>query len=206
MKDLIKDNNFIPVNTVVNKINKNDETILRVIKKNKLMKFDENTFAKLADFDFFNGTITVKVLSKLLPDAPDFARGFIGIVFRNNSDNSKFESFYVRPTNGRNCTDLIRSKHAVQYFSYPNYTFAYFRDKQITKYENSAPIALNEWITIKAIIHNQKAEFYLNDDKEPVLIIDHMIGNINTSGSIGLFVDIGTEGYFKDLKIKKAGN
>lgn len=206
MKDLIKDNNFIPVNTVVNKIDKNDETILRVIKKNKLMKFDENTFAKLADFDFFNGTITVKVLSKLLPDAPDFARGFIGIVFRNNSDNSKFESFYVRPTNGRNCTDPIRSKHAVQYFSYPDYTFAYFRDKQITKYENSAPIALNEWITIKAIIHNQKAEFYLNDNKEPVLIIDHMIGNINTSGSIGLFVDIGTEGYFKDLKIKKAGN
>lgn len=41
------------------------------------------------------------MLSRLLPDNPDFARGFIGIAFRINEDNSQFESFYMRPMNGR---------------------------------------------------------------------------------------------------------
>lgn len=31
----------------------------------------------------------------------DFARGFIGIAFRIDDEDSTFESFYVRPTNGR---------------------------------------------------------------------------------------------------------
>ena len=35
------------------------------------MEFDENTYAKLKDFSFHNGTIEVKMLSRLLPDAPD---------------------------------------------------------------------------------------------------------------------------------------
>ena len=38
------------------------------------------------------------MLSRLLKDAPDFARGFIGIAYCINEDDTKFESFYVRPT------------------------------------------------------------------------------------------------------------
>ena len=56
---------------------------LRVVKgQEKLMRFDENTYARLEGVTFHNGVIRVKLLSRLLPDAPDFARGFIGIVFR----------------------------------------------------------------------------------------------------------------------------
>ena len=43
---------------------------------------DENTYLKLNEMVFHNGIIEVEVCGRLLPDAPDFARGFIGIVFR----------------------------------------------------------------------------------------------------------------------------
>ena len=49
------------------------ENTIRVVKADKIMQFDENTLVRLKDCDFHNGTIKVKMLSRLLPDAPDFA-------------------------------------------------------------------------------------------------------------------------------------
>ncbi|MBO0466156.1 hypothetical protein [Enterococcus plantarum] len=178
----------------------NDEPVLRVVKKDKLMEFDENTYAKVVGSTFHNGIIEVKMLSRLLPDAPDFARGFIGIAFRINQDDTAFESFYVRPTNGR-IDDPIRKNRGVQYFSYPKYTFDYFRTLGITDFEGPADIGLDEWISLKAMIKEAKAAFYVNDSEEPVLVVDKMKHGAEAKGAIGFFVDIGTEAFFKDLKI-----
>lgn len=188
------------VHTNAEWVNLADETVLKVVKKDKLMEFDENTYVKLVDSSFHNGEIEVKMLSRLLPDAPDFARGFIGIAFRINEEDTAFESFYVRPTNGR-VTDSIRKNRAVQYFSYPDYTFEYFRNLEIIDFEGPAAIGLDEWITLKAVIHGATAKFYLNDLTEPVLIVEQMKLGADARGAVGLFVDIGTEGFFKDLKI-----
>ena len=170
-----------------------NEKVLRVIKSGKINEYDENTYAKLVDSSFHNGIIEVKMLSRLLKEAPDFARGFIGIAYRINEDDTKFESFYVRPTNGRQCDDSVRKQHGCQYFSYPTYTFAYFREHGITKYENQVDIDLNEWISLKAVIEDEKAAFYLNDDLQPLLVVDQMIHDKSMRGNIGFFVDIGTE-------------
>ena len=145
-----------------------------------------------------HGTEIIKVLLK---EAPDFARGFIGIAYRIHEDDTKFESFYVRPTNGRQCDDPVRKQHGCQYFSYPTYTFAYFREHGITKYENQVDIDINEWISLKAVIEDEKAIFYLNDDLQPLLVVNQMIHDKSMRGNIGFFVDIGTEAFFKDLKI-----
>jgi hypothetical protein len=40
---------------------------------------------------FQNGAIEVKVMSRLRPNALEFARGFIGAAFRINADDTKFE-------------------------------------------------------------------------------------------------------------------
>ncbi|MGX7201330.1 hypothetical protein BCR22_02170 [Enterococcus plantarum] len=188
------------VHTSVEYTTLNDEPVLRVVKKDKLMEFDENTYAKVVGSTFHNGTIEVKMLSRLLPDAPDFARGFIGIAFRINQDDAAFESFYVRPTNGR-IDDPIRKNRGVQYFSYPKYTFDYFRTLGITDFEGPADIGLDEWISLKAVIKEAKAAFYVNDSEEPVLVVDKMKHGAEAKGAIGFFVDIGTEAFFKDLKI-----
>lgn len=200
MKINLAKNNWITCNTAIENKTIDNQITLHVTKANKINEYDENTYAKLTGFNFHNGTIEVDMLSKLLPDAPDFARGFIGIAYRINEDDSAFESFYIRPTNGRTCTDPVRKAHGCQYFSYPHYTFAYFREHGITQYEAPTNTDLNEWIHLKAVIQDEKATFYINDMSKPILTVNPMIHG-NTSGSIGFFVDIGTEAYFKNLSI-----
>lgn len=200
MIDLNKEN-FKAVHTTIENVELDGEKVLRVVKAEKIMEFDENTYARLNDISFHNGTIEVKMLSRLLPDAPDFARGFIGIAYRINDDDTKFESYYVRPTNGRQCDDPIRKAHGCQYFSYPKYTFAYFRENNITKYESPVNIDLNEWIQLKAVVQESVAKFYINDMEHPILVVDDMKHGSDLIGSVGFFVDIGTEAFFKDLKI-----
>lgn len=189
--------NFKAVNTTITNENEN---VVRVVKSNKIYEYDENTYAKLNDCNFHNGTIKVKMLSRLLKDAPDFARGFIGIAFRISNQDDQFESFYVRPTNGRTCLDEVRKQHGCQYFSYPKYTFAYFRENNITKYEAKVDIDLDEWIELKAVIKDSKGMFYINN--QLLLEVDDMKHGKDLRGSVGLFVDIGTEGFYRDLEIE----
>lgn len=191
---------FTPVHTNAKLVEFQGEPVLQVTKSEKLMVFDENTYCKLEDVSFHNGIVEVKVLSRLLPDAPDFARGFIGLAFRIDKADTSFESFYVRPTNGR-VEDAVRKNRAVQYFSYPNYTFDYFRERGITDFEAPADIGLDEWLTIKAVVEEEKAAVYVNDGEEPILSVENLKLGAEAKGSIGLFVDIGTQGFFKDLKI-----
>ena len=197
-------NEFVPVHTTVTQEETDGEKIFRVTKKDKIMQFDENTIVRLKNIDFHNGIIRVKMLSRLLPDAPDFARGFIGIVFRVNQDNSEFESFYIRPANGMT-EDPVRKAHGCQYFSYPGYTFAYFREFGITEYEAPIHCGLNEWVQLTAIIQDEKAQFYLNEDKAPVLEVQCMKHGKDAHGSVGFFSEIGTEAFFKDFEIVCTG-
>ena len=197
----LKAENFTAVHTSVENTVLDEIPVLRVAKKEKINQYDENTYAKVTDLEFHNGTIEVKMLSRLLPDAPDFARGFIGIAYRTNEADSEFESFYVRPTNGRGCTDPIRKSHGCQYFSYPGYTFNYFREYGITKYEAPVDIGLDEWFTLKAIIENERAEFYINGGRDPILVVKDMKHGKGCHGSVGIFVDIGTEAFISELKV-----
>ena len=165
---------FVPVHTQIENVRIEGVSALRVVKKDKLDIPDENTYAALKDVSFHNGTIEVRLRSRLLPDAPDYARGFIGIVYRAADDTSEFESFYVRPTNGRNCADPMRKAHGCQYFSYPGYTFSYFREFGVTAYEAPVEIALDEWFSLKAIVQDESARFYLNGSDTPVLSVASM--------------------------------
>jgi len=164
---------------------------------------DEPHYAKLNDLnDFENGTIEVKMYSQI-QNPPPYAgvAGFIGIYFRVKDDDSAFESIYLRPKVGRVNNQQYRN-HTVQYFSYPHAKFDTLRKSSPGKYEGSAPVALNEWITMRIEVNGETAEMFINDMKYSTFIVDKMLGN-NKKGGIGLYVDIGTIGYFKDLKVTK---
>lgn len=192
---------FENVHTEISNVTVGGEAAIRVVKADKIMQFDENTLVRLKDCDFHNGVIRVKMLSRLLPDAPDFARGFIGIVFRVNENNSEFESFYIRPTNGKT-DDPVRKAHGCQYFSYPGYTFAYFREFGITGYEAPMDYGLDEWVQLTAVIKDETASFYLNDAEEPVLTVSDMKHGKDARGTVGFFSEIGTEAFFRDLEVE----
>lgn len=59
---------------------------------------DEATFAKITD------------VSRLLPDAPEMARGFFSVASRINEDDTKFGCTHLRPTNGRAQDQLRRNR------------------------------------------------------------------------------------------------
>ena len=192
---------FFPVHTQIENAELAGVPALRIVKKDKLDIPDENTYAALKGVSFHNGTIEVRMRSRLLPDAPDYARGFIGLVYRAAADASEFESFYVRPANGRNCADLVRRAHGCQYFSYPGYTFRYFREFGVTACEAPVGIALDEWFTLRAVVRDEKASFYLNEGGTPVLSIPAMKHGKSARGGVGIFVDVGTEAFISNLKI-----
>lgn len=199
----MREENFQAVHTSVEAVESCGQTVLRVVKTEKILQGDENTYAKLVGPVFHNGEIQVKMLSRLLPDAPSHARGFIGIVFRASEDDGEFESFYVRPTNSQT-DDPVRKAHGCQYFSYPTYTFAYFREKGIEKYEAPVDgIALDQWIELKAVVNGCQGEFYVNGTL--VLTVDDMKHGTDAQGAVGFYVDMGTEGFFKDLIVTQKG-
>jgi hypothetical protein len=164
---------------------------------------DDIHYARLLNLDDFeNGTIEVKMYSQIQNPSPfQGAAGFIGVYYRIQADNSAFESIYLRPKVGRADNQLHRN-HTVQYFSYPHAKFDTLRKIAPFKYEGSAPVALNEWITMRIEVNGDIAEMFINDLKYSSFIVDKMLGKIK-KGSIGLYVDIGTTGYFRDLKVIK---
>lgn len=192
---------FRPVNTFITTGKMDRKDTLQVTKDPKVTEVDEATFARLIDSDFKNGIIEVQVLSRLLENAPDFARGFIGVAFRIDGRNSRFECMYIRPTNGR-ANDQLRRNRSTQYFSYPDFKFDRLRKEASGIYESYADMGLNEWITIKIEVNGEKAKLYLNGQAHPVLIVNDLKQGANISGGVGLWVDIGTEGHFTDLRIE----
>jgi hypothetical protein len=165
---------------------------------------DEPHYARLVGLeDFENGTIEVKMYSQI-QDPPPYpgVAGFIGVYFRIKEDDSAFESIYVRPKVGRVNNQMFRN-HAVQYISYPHAKFDMLRKSYPPgSYEGSAPVALKEWIKMRIEVNGETAEMFINDLKYSSFIVDKMLGD-NKIGGVGLYVDIGTIGYFKDLKVTK---
>ena len=180
----------------------NGKQVVKVVKDSTQTGSDLPTFVKVKGIDFKDGTIEIKVLSRLLKNAPAYARGFIGVAFHIDEPNSKFEGIYLRPTNGR-AEDQLRRNHSIQYFSYPDYGFDRLRKEAEGVYESYADMGLNEWITMRIEVKGKQAKLFLNDTKQPSLIVNDLKLGDNVSGGIGLWVDGGTEGYFKELKITK---
>lgn len=202
--------NLVPVNVKAAVEQLGTEEVLKVERdysklpfdpKNLANTVDEPTFVKLQDLNLKDGIIEVKVMSKLQNPSPfKAAQGFIGLAFRISDDNKAFESIYLRPKVGRSENQFARN-HTVQYYAYPDYKFDKLRAAEFKgQYETYADIGLEEWITIRIEFKDRNAVLYLNDQKYPSFIVNEMKGG-SLGGSIGLWVDVGTIGFFKDLKI-----
>jgi hypothetical protein len=162
---------------------------------------DQPTFLQLP-IDFINGTIEVDILSRLLPDAPDYARGFAGLAYRISPKADHFESVYLRPTNGlRLDPPPPRDRRAIQYFSYPDWKFDRLRNEEPDgPYEAAADIAPDQWINLALEIDRNQLRARVNG----ALTLDIATTKADpASGGIGLWVDIGTEGFFSNLRIER---
>jgi hypothetical protein len=173
---------------------------IRVVKDSAVKENDEPTFVRIKGISFKNGTIEVKVLSRLLKDAPDYARGFIGVAFRINDSNTRFECIYLRPVNAR-VDDQVRRNHSMQYYSYPDFKFDRLRKESPEKYESYSDMEMNKWITIRIIVKGSQARLFLDNNSQPSLIVNDLKHGAAPTGTIGLWVETGTEGFFSNLKV-----
>lgn len=201
---IFQDQTYVPVGTSVGLTELDGEQLIRVVKPEENTEPDVPTYARLVGSDFHDGTIELDVRARLMHWADIDCRGFIGFVFRASENDDRFESFYVRPRNGRSCTEPQRRIHTMQYFSYPGYTFAYFRERGIADYEAKADIEMDEWIHLKAEIAGAEAKFYVDDMETPALEVSEMFGGADLRGGVGLYVDNGTEGNFKNFQVTYA--
>lgn len=174
--------------------------VVNVIADTTIKGTDEATIVKIKGTDFKNGTIEVKVLSRLQKNAPASSRGFIGLAFRIGEKNEKFESIYIRPTNGR-ADDQIRRNHSIQYFAFPDFRFDKLRKTEPEKYESYADMALNEWITMRIEVEGTKAKLFVNNAQQASLVVNDLKLGAENHGGIALWVGNWTDGYFKDLKV-----
>jgi hypothetical protein len=160
---------------------------------------DRNTFVYLSEIDFHNGVIEIDVAGALATEAGQDARGFVGIAFRIAPDLSS-EGIYLRPTNGR-ANDQVRRNHSTQYFAFPDYTFARFRKESPERYESYVDLVPGEWTKMRIEVEDERARLYVHGAEQPVLLVNDLKLGKDARGSIGLWVDAGTEGYFSNLRI-----
>jgi hypothetical protein len=164
---------------------------------------DTDTVAFVPGLDFHDGTIEVDAAGSVLPGAPPGARGFIGLMFRIDAEGGTFagEGFYIRPSNGR-AEDQVRRNHATQYFSYPGYDFDRLRRESPAQYEAYADLVPGEWTHLRIEVAGETARFYVGAAPQPVLIVRDLKRGARAHGTVGLWVDNGTDGHFRNLSVR----
>jgi hypothetical protein len=160
---------------------------------------DMPTFVRIPA-DFRNGTIEVDLLSRLNGKGPPAARAFIGVSYRITDSEAHFETIYLRPLNGRKKSPPSpRDRRAVQYFAFPDWKFDRLRqDFPDGHYESGADIAEDEWITLRLDVDERRVRVAV-DGKEELTLTDAK--GAPAAGGIGLWVGMGTEGYFANLRV-----
>lgn len=160
----------------------------------------EATFVKINTLDFGNGTIEIDLAGVPGTGASDQARGFVGIAFRINDDNSKFECFYLRPTNGR-ADDQLRRNHSAQYFSFPEYPWHRLRKEVPGMYETYVDLLPGEWTKVRIEVNGAAAKLYVHDNSQPTLLVSDLKHGADLRGKIGLWIGPGTDAHFANLMV-----
>lgn len=160
------------------------------------------SLAIVKDTAFKNGTIEVELAGRPNDAAGANARGFIGIAFHvDKTDPVAYDCFYLRPTNGR-ADDQLRRNHSCQYMSHPDFPFYKLRRESPGMYESYADLAPGEWTQVKIEVAGEKAKLFVNGAEQPCLIVNDL-KRAGESGSIALWMEQSTDGYFRNLRVTK---
>lgn len=159
----------------------------------------EDNLAILTKTAFGDGTIEIDLAGEPGPGAAGQARGFVGVAFRVAEDASKFECFYLRPTNGR-ADDQVRRNHSTQYVSFPEFPWFRLRKEAPEKYESYVDLAPGAWTRVKIVARGDKARLFVHGAEQPALVVNDLKHG-SSKGAVALWIGPGTVAHFADLKI-----
>jgi len=158
-----------------------------------------NTIAVLTGTDFNEGTIEVDVAGGPRTGAEEGARGFIGIAFHVRDGGSRFDCFYLRPTNGR-AEDQLRRNHATQFIAEPEFPWQRLRKEFPGVYESYVDLEAGAWTHLRIEVAGGKARLYVNGAKQPTLLVND-VKHGPSHGPVALWIGQDTDGYFSNLAI-----
>jgi hypothetical protein len=133
------------------------------------------------------------------------ARGFVGLAFRLQEDMVTYDTFYLRPTNGR-ADDQERRNHAVQYAAPPAWPWFRLRKEFPSRYEAYVDLLPNVWTKIKIEVRGERARLYVHDQEQPTLIVNDLKSGSQGKGYVALSIDRSTVAHFRNLTVQPASN
>jgi hypothetical protein len=155
--------------------------------------------AMIRDLDFGDGTIEVDLAGAPAAAAGQGARGFVGVAFRVQEDRSRYECFYLRPTNGR-AEDQLRRNHSAQYIAHPEYPWHRLRQETPGTYESYVDLVPGEWTKVKIVVSGRDARLYVHGANQPTLIVTDLKLDAS-AGGIALWIGPGTVAHFANLRV-----
>lgn len=161
----------------------------------RLSKAFGEGLAWIKGINFTSGTIEFDVRGENIKQ-----HSFVGMAFHGQND-STYDAIYLRPFHFQT-QDTILKERMIQYISLPTYTWRKLRADTPGKYESSIDAILDPdgWNHIRMVIKNNSVSVYINDLKEPSLVVEKVTGT--KSGKIGFYVADTSGGDFANLKIK----
>jgi len=159
------------------------------------------TLAVIEGSAFTNGVIEAEIAGEPAPDAPEGARGFVGIAFRLRPDMRTYDAFYLRPTNGR-ADDQVRRNHSAQYVSHPEWPWYRLRKETPERYESYVDLEPGKWTRIRIEVQGERARLFVHGQSQPTLVVNDVKTGAAGGGAIGLWINPGTVAHFRDLRIK----
>jgi len=161
---------------------------------------EEHSIAIISGSDFKEGVIETEIAGAPRADAPADMRGFVGIAFRVQPQGSRFECFYLRPTNGR-ADDQLRRNHSTQYISQPEYPWFRLREETPGVYESYTDLVPGAWTKVKIAVSGVQAQLFVDGAEQPCLVVNDLkLGE--TQGQIALWIGSGTEAHFSNVVVK----
>jgi len=172
---------------------------VRLVEQEEPTTYD-HAIAVLSGSDFKDGVIEAEIAGAPRKDAPQDMRGFVGIAFRVQPHGSRFECFFLRPTNGR-ADDQLRRNHSTQYISHPDFPWYRLREETPGVYESYTDLVPGAWTPIRIVVSGIQAQLYANGAEQPCLMVNDLkLGE--TQGQIALWIGAGTEAYFSTVVVK----
>ena len=158
------------------------------------------TLAVIDGTDFTNGVIEVEMAGAPASDAPEAARGFVGIAFRVKPDLETYDAFYLRPTNAR-ADDQVRRNHSAQYVSHPDWPWPRLRKESPERYESYVDLEAGKWTRIRIEVNGDHARLFVHGQAQPTLVVNDLKTGAQGRGAIALWTHESTVAHFRALRV-----
>ena len=196
---LVSDKGLELVNVKTGEVNYHGKEGLQVTAADEYKKGE--TLAIIPGVNFKDGVIELELTGEPAPGSSPEMRGFVGVAFRVDPDDyTRYECFYIRPTNGRADNQLQRN-HSTQYVSHMEYPWFRLRKESPGMYESYADMVPGEWTKVKIVVKGKTAKLFLHGAEQPCLIVNDLKHGLS-GGKIALWIHFSTLARYRNLVVK----